>query len=79
MLQSMARLRSRTRHGAVELTEPSGSARTPGTAMFVLVGDVADDLLDDILERHQPFHLAVFVNHQRETASAVGGTPWSCS
>jgi hypothetical protein len=32
----------------------------------VLVADVADDLLDDVLERHEPHHLAVLVDDEGE-------------
>ena len=32
----------------------------------MLVGDVADDLLEDVLERDEAHHLAVLVDHQRE-------------
>ena len=34
--------------------------------LVVLVGDVADDLLDDVLHRNQAVGAAVFVDHQRE-------------
>ena len=34
--------------------------------LVVFVGDVADDLLDQILDRHQPVDAAVFVHHQRQ-------------
>ena len=68
--QSMARLRSRIGTEPSTLTEPSGCGRTPGTGDVVLVGDVADDLLEDVLERHQPLDLAVFVDHQREMGLA---------
>ena len=36
----------------------------------MLVGNIADDLLQDVLERDQAFDLAVFVNHQREVGLA---------
>jgi hypothetical protein len=32
----------------------------------VLIGDVADDLLDDVLERDEAHHLAIFIDHQGE-------------
>ena len=32
----------------------------------MLVGDVADDLLDDVLDRNQPVGAAIFVDHQRQ-------------
>ena len=41
----------------------------------VLVVDVADDLLEDVLERHQPHHLAVLVDDQREVGLAAPGRP----
>ena len=37
----------------------------------VLVGDVADDLLEDVLERHQPLHLAILVDDQRDVRLAL--------
>ena len=37
----------------------------------VLVGDLADDLLEDVLEGHQPLQHAVFVDHQREMRLAL--------
>ena len=37
----------------------------------MLVGDVADDFLQDILERHQALDLAVFVDHQRDLRLAA--------
>ena len=67
----MARLRSRIGTAPSTLTEPSGCGRTPGTGDVVLVGDVADDLLQDVLERDEPHHLAVFVDHQREVRLAA--------
>ena len=71
MFQSIARLRSRTGTAPSTLTEPSGSMRTPGDRDLVLVGDVADDLFDDVLDRHQALQLAILVDHQRERRLAV--------
>ena len=69
--QSMARLRSRIGTEPSTLTEPSGCGRTPCTGDVVLVGDVADDLLEDVLERHQSLHLAILVDDQRDVRLAL--------
>ncbi len=37
----------------------------------MLVLDVADDLLDDVLERDEALHLAIFVDHDGEVALAL--------
>ena len=34
--------------------------------LVMFVGDLANDLLDDILDRNQPVAAAVFVDHQRQ-------------
>ena len=47
--------------GTVILPDDGMDAR-----LVVLVLDVADDLLDDVLDRDQPVGAAVFVDHQRE-------------
>ncbi len=39
--------------------------------LVVLVANVADDLLDDVLERHQSLHDAVFVDDQRRMRAAA--------
>ena len=41
----------------------------------VLVLDLAHDLLDDVLHRHQPGGAAVLVDHHREGDAAAPGTP----
>ena len=47
--------------------EPSLCARhCRHFGLVVFVGDIADDELDQILDRHQPVAAAVFVDHQRE-------------
>ena len=54
------------RHGAVHR---HAAVRVEAEALdreIVLVADVADDLFEDVLERHQSHDLAVFVDHQRE-------------
>ena len=38
---------------------------------IVLVGDVTDDLLQNVLQRHHAFDFAVFINHQREVSLAA--------
>ena len=54
--------RSRIGHErTVELAHHGGQF-----VLVVLVGDVADDLLDDILHRDEPVGAAVFVDHQRQ-------------
>ena len=37
--------------------------------LVVLVADLADDLFEQILDRHQPVHAAIFVDDQRHVAS----------
>ena len=69
--QPMTRLRSRIGTEPSTLTEPSGCGRTPWTVDIVLVGDVADDFLEDVLERDQALHLAVLVDHQRDVRLAL--------
>ena len=69
--QSIARLRSRIVTEPSTMTEPSSCLRTPWASNVVLVLDVADDLLDDVLERHQAQHHAVFVDHQRRMGLAA--------
>ena len=47
--------------------EPSGWRDHAGRlVLVVLVGDIADDLLDDVLDRDEAVGAAVFVDHQRE-------------
>src|SRR5258708_10163497 len=40
-------------------------------ALVVFVADVADDLLEQILQRHQPFDAAMFVNHNSEVIAGA--------
>ena len=47
-----------------------GLRRTPSIGRVVLVLDLADDLLEDVLQRHQPLQRAVFVDHQGEVGCA---------
>ena len=51
----------RSRPDSVQL--PSRRWRMPRAEAVVLVGDVADDLLDDVLERHDAGVAAVLVEH----------------
>ena len=37
----------------------------------MLVGDVADDLFQNVFQRHHAFDFAVFVDHQREVGLAA--------
>ena len=62
-------------HGAVEVPNGHAAVHVDGTVRLrpharhcniVLVGDVADDLLEDVFERHQAHHLAVLVDHEGE-------------
>src|SRR3546814_1392974 len=41
-----------------------------GDGQVVLVGDIADDLLQDVLQRHHALQAAVFVDDQREMLPA---------
>ena len=59
------------RHRAVDIDRTVRLRPHAGHRDVVLVADVADDLLDDVLDRHQAFHLAVFVDHQRERRLAA--------
>ena len=52
---------------------------TPRLDRVVLVLDVADDLLDDVLEGHDAAQRAVFVDHDGEVLVALRGTPASWS
>ncbi len=67
-------------HGAVEVADRhravdiDRAVRLRADALdgdVVLVGDVADDLLEDVLQRHQALHLAVFVDDQGEMHLAL--------
>ena len=53
------------------LTEPSACGRICVSCGIVLVGDLADDLLEDVLERDQALHLAVLVDDQRQLRLAL--------
>ena len=64
--QSIARLRSRIGTVAVDDDRAVGLLPDALHGDVVLVGDVADDLLDDVLERHQALHLAIFVDDDGE-------------
>ncbi len=55
--------------GAVEQPLPGAlHAGEPGRRPVVLVVDLADDLLEDVLERDDPGRAAVLVDHDREVA-----------
>src|SRR5271166_1949251 len=60
-------------HGAVEVTDRHRTVDDDGAVALladalngnvVLVANIADDLLDDVLERHQTLHHAIFVDDQ---------------
>ena len=69
--QSITRLRSRIGTRAVDVDRAVGLRPHARHRDVVLVGDVADDLLEDVLERDQAHHLAVLVDHQREMRLAA--------
>ena len=73
--QSMARLRSRIGTEPSTLTEPSGCGAHALDRDVVLVLDVADDLLEDVLERDEALHLAVLVDDEREVGLLRPGRP----
>ena len=56
------------------LTEPSSCSANGGLLHVVLVGDLADDLLENVLERDQALHLAVLVDHHAPAAPCALGT-----
>ena len=69
-VQSQARLRSRMVTAALDLDRAVGLRLDAGGRLdVVLVGDVADDLLDDVLERDEPLQRAVLVDDQREVGA----------
>ena len=53
------------------ISEPSGCSLASDRCDVGLVGDVADDLLDDVLERHQAHDLAILVDHDGEMRLAL--------
>ena len=61
--------RSSTGSRAVTRTEPSASPSTGGRYGVVLVGDLADDLLEDVLDRHQAGEAAVLVDDDRHVGA----------
>ena len=70
--QPQARLRSRIVTAALDLDRAVGLRLDAARGLdVVLVGDVADDLLDDVLERDQPLQRAIFVDDQREMGAAA--------
>src|ERR1700674_4450876 len=67
-------------HGAVEVADRHGTLNhdravaLPANALnrnVVLVANIADDLLDDVLERHQTLYDAIFVDDQRRMRLAA--------
>ena len=64
--QSKARLRSRIGTAPSTMKEPSGLPAHAGRHRIMLVDDVADDLLDDVFERDEALHLAIFVDDEGE-------------
>ncbi len=54
------------RHARVEVEAAVGAGEHLwGIGLVMLVGDVAHDFLDDVLDGHQPVDAAVLVDHQR--------------
>ena len=70
-LQPSARLRSRIVSRTVDDDRAVALLAQPLHRLVVLVADVADDLLDDVLERHQPLHDAIFVDDERRMRLAA--------
>ncbi len=70
-VQPVARFRSRIGDRAVARDRAVGQAAHAFDRSVVLVGDVADDLLDDVFQRHQPLHVAVFVDDEGEVRLAL--------
>ena len=54
------------RNAAIDVDRAVGLRPHARHRDVVLIGDVADDFLQNVLERDQPHHLTVFVDHQRE-------------
>jgi hypothetical protein len=54
-------------------TEPVGLLAQAGDVDIVLVGDVADDLLDDVLQRDEALDFAIFVDHERRHGPCGAG------
>ena len=65
-VQSSARLRSRIGNAAVDDDRAVGLLLDALHVDVVLVGDLADDLLDDVFERDQALDLAVLVDDDGE-------------
>src|SRR5438477_8695658 len=59
------------RHRAVDHYRAVRLRAHAGHHDVVLVGNIADDLLQDILQRHHAFDFAVFVHHKREMSFAA--------
>jgi len=70
----MARLRIAIGTEPSTVTEPSGCGLSRHDDV-VLVGNIAEISLQDVLERPQPHHLAVLVDHHGRNASAPAETP----
>ena len=62
------------RHRAVDDDRAVGLLLDALDIDVMFVGDLADDLLDDVLQRHQAFDLAIFVDDDREMRSCGAGT-----
>jgi hypothetical protein len=54
------------RHSAIDVNRSVGLAPHARHGDIVFVGDVSDDLLKDVFQRHQTFDFAVFVHHKRK-------------
>ena len=61
------------RHRAVDDDRAVGLLLDALDIDVVLVGDLADDLLDDVLQRHQALDLAIFVDDDGEMRSCGAG------
>ena len=63
------------RHRAVDDHRAVRLGANAGDHHIVLVGNVADDLFQDVFQRHHALDLAVLVDHEREVSSCGGGRP----
>ena len=70
-----ARPRSSTGSRAVTRTRSSSSRSIGGVSLVVLVGDLADDLLQHVLDRDEPGRAAVLVDRRSPGAAGAPASP----
>ena len=58
-------------HGALDFGEVHGDLADRRLAVFELVREIADDFLEQVLDRHEPRRTAVFVLDDREVLAVV--------